>query len=324
MIAFASTLEGAETPLFVTHRQADRDSLGAAIGLQALLGRGTVCTPDGVTKSARPLLEATGTDPVERVEDTVFDTVVVLDAPSTERIEPIVPEEPIVIDHHEPDDLRDIASATLIDTDADATAALVARLADRSNWELPPEAALALLVGIFGDTENLTSAQAETIRLAGDLFAGLGHYADEFSDLVDHSPAPGRQNARTLGVLRASGYRSSDWFLAFSRVGGYESAAADALRRDGVDLVLVFSEQSDGYRVTGRASDSFAEQLSLGGSLLPTLIDRFDGSGGGHENAGSATLHTDDRYAIERFALEQVEQQLDTTFTATAADSITR
>lgn len=324
MIAFASTLEEIERPLFVTHRQADRDSLGAAIGLQALLGRGTVCTPDGVTRSARPLLEATETNPVVQAEGAVFDTIVVLDAPSTDRISPIAPQDPIVIDHHERDDLSDIAAATLINTDADATAALVARVADRANWELPPQAALALLVGIFGDTENLTKAQPETVRLAGDLFSCLDHHAVDFPDLVDRSPAPGRQNARTLGVLRAPGYRSSDWFLAFSRVGGYESAAADALRQDGVDLALVFSEQSDGYRVTGRASDSFTEELSIGGTLFPTLIDRFDGSGGGHENAGTATLHTDDRYAIERFALEQVEQQLDTTFTATAADSITR
>ena len=109
MTKLVDTLNDAASPLFITHRQADRDSLGAAIGLRSLLDCGTVCTPDGVKKSARPLLNATAAESVTDPDLSQFDTAVVLDAPSTERIAPIEPEAPLLIDHHEPADLAEMS-----------------------------------------------------------------------------------------------------------------------------------------------------------------------------------------------------------------------
>ena len=142
---------------------------------------------------------------------------------------------------------------------------------------------VARFVGIFGDTGNLTRATDETVRLAGQLINSLSHRASELPALIGQTADFSWQIARTLGMLRASGYRSGEWFVAFSEVGANESAAADALLHGGVDCALIFSNRSDGYRITARASDSFVRQLSLGGSLLPSLADEFGGSGGGHD-----------------------------------------
>lgn len=307
-------LEDANNPLFVTHQHADRDTLGAAFGLQAVLDRGTVCTPDGIAKSARPLVQATNADPITGVETEAYDRIVVLDAPSTDRIAPIDPDEPILIDHHEPGDLSDQASAAHVDTDADATAVLVARLAIDANWELSSDVALPLLVGIFNDTENLTDASAETVRLAGQLMEELGDSVSVFSDLIAPSPDSSKQIAQTLGTLRANGHRAGDWFIAFSEVGGHETAAARGLRESGVDLVAIFSERSHGYRVTVRASDALSESISLGEFLLPELAREFGGDGGGHDGAGVAALRTDNREAVEQHVLRQVEKRLGTSF----------
>ncbi len=315
-----SALEDAEAPLFVTHRRrigtargSDRTSGVAGSGDSLYTGRRQEVNPTAI-------LEATGTEPVERAADIAAETIVVLDAPSAERIEPIVPTDPIVIDHHEPGDLCAGASAVLVDTDADATAALVARLATEANWQISPTAALSLLVVIFGDTGNLTDATGETVRLMGELIGNIERRAAEFPDLVDRSPDAIRETARTLGLLRASGYRSCDWFVAFSAVGGHESAAADTLRRNGVDLALVLSEQPDGYRVTARASGAFAERVNLGESLLPELADEFGASGGRHDAAGVVTVHADDRDAVEQYALEQIERRLGIQFGAVSGD----
>lgn len=237
-----------------------------------------------------------------------------LDAPSFERIAPVAPEAPILIDHHESDDLSEIASAALVDTDADATSFLVAQLALENDWQLSPDSAFPLLVGIFADTGNLTNATAGTVRLSGILLNKLEHRAEEFSDQISRTPDSSRQNARTLGTLRANGFRAGNLFVAFSKVGAHESAAANALRRNGVDLVLVFSEQSDGYRITGRASDSFTPQVRLGDSLLPVVADEFGGDGGGHAGAGVATVHSGTPEMIEQFILQYLEQQLGITF----------
>ena len=320
MTKLVDTLNDATTPLFITHRQADRDSLGAAIGLQSLLDRGTVCTPDGIKKSARPLLNATATDPVTAPDLGQFNTAVVVDAPSADRIAPVEPEAPLLIDHHEPGDLADVASAALVDTDADATSLLVARLATEAGWPLTSAAALPLLAGIFDDTNRLKTAGAETLRVTGSLLEALGPQAEPFTDLLRHVPDHGEQTAETLGVLRATGYRSGDWFVAFSTVGGYESAAAEALRNAGADLAVVVSETSDGYRLTGRASAAFAEEVNLGETLLPAVAEAFDGEGGGHSDAGGATVAVDDPAVIKAWVLEDLEQRFGTSFSAISGD----
>jgi nanoRNase/pAp phosphatase (c-di-AMP/oligoRNAs hydrolase) len=103
-------------------------------------------------------------------------------------------------------------------------------------------------------------------------------------------------------------------FVAFSKVGAHESAAANALRDNGVDLALVFSEQSNGYRITARASETFADRVSLGDSLLPAIADEFGGEGGGHADAGVATVQAGTPERVEQFVLQYLEQQLGITF----------
>lgn len=310
----AAALESGETVLLVTHRHADRDSLGAAIGLRALLGRGTVCTPDGVAGPARSLLEVMDSGSVTDPCLDAYDTVVVLDAPSTERIAPVSPEGPILIDHHEPADLADRASAQLLDTDAGATAELVARLADEADWRLTPEAALPLLVGLLDDTGFLKGANSRSVETAVRLVGSLGDRASDLPVLVDRSPAGGERMARTLGTLRATGYRAGNLTVAITRVGGHETAAAHALRDAGVDLAVVCSERPGGLRVTARASESFTDRINLGGELLPALAGEFGGDGGGHEGAGVAHLDGGTPSAVEEFLIGWIEGDSGITF----------
>jgi len=152
MESINAALTSADRPLFVTHRQADTDSLGSALGLQALVNGGTICAPDGVTARARSLVDAMGAQVVSDPACHEYDLVVVLDAPSTERIAPVDPVCPLVIDHHERGDLAERASASLIDTDAESTAELVASLAFESDWPVLSDAAVPLLVGVLDDT----------------------------------------------------------------------------------------------------------------------------------------------------------------------------
>lgn len=312
------TLRTTDSPVLITHRHADRDTLGSAIGLRELLGRGTVCTPDGVARPAQSLLEAFDIDPVTRPTEVTHDAVVVLDAPSSERIAPIDPTSPILVDHHEPGNLASRATASLIDTEAGATAELIARLADTADWEVSPEAALALLVGLLDDTGFLVGATPRSVTTAVDLVGALGDRRTDLPPLLDRSLAPGEQSARALGTLRAAGYRAGGLFVAVTHVGGYETAAAHALRDAGIDLAVVCSEQAEGLRVTARASEEFVESRSLGEDILPTLADEFGGNGGGHSGAGVAKLHKSSRDQVEAFLITYLESELDITFATVA------
>jgi nanoRNase/pAp phosphatase (c-di-AMP/oligoRNAs hydrolase) len=184
-----SILDAADDPFLVTHQHADRDSLGSAIGLQSLLDQGTVCTPDGVARPARALLSTLDVPHTESVETDPYDEVVVLDAPSQERIAPVDPAAPILIDHHEPGNLGERAKASRIDISAGATAELVEHLAREADWSMTPAAVLPLLVGILDDTGFLASAPAQTVTTAVDLVGSLGDRAAVLPDLMDRSPA---------------------------------------------------------------------------------------------------------------------------------------
>lgn len=307
-------LRGANSPVLVTHRHADRDSLGSAIGLRELLGRGTICTPDGVARPAQSLLEAFNIDPVTRPTEVEHDAVVVLDAPSAERIAPVDPTAPILVDHHEPDNLASRAAASLIDTDAGATAELIVRLADVADWEMSSEAALPLLVGLLDDTGFLMEASCGSVMSTVDLVGALGNRGTDLPPLLDRSRTPSEQTARALGTLRATGYRGSDLFVAVTNVGGYETAAAHALRDAGIDLAVVCSQQADGLRVTARASEAFVERCNLGGDILPVLAEEFGGDGGGHAGAGVAELPEATIDEVEAFLIGHLESELGLSF----------
>jgi len=298
----------------VVHRHADCDSVGAALGLQSLLGRGTICTPAGIASTAQPLVDAVEATVVENPSETTFDHIIVLDAPSSDRIAPIDVEAPVLIDHHEPDDLARLARSSLVDTDAAATAALVTELALDADLDITPEAALALLVGIFDDSAMLSKARPRTIELVGVLFAELDDKAAFLPDLMDRSPAQGSKMARALGVLRANGYRAGDLVIASTSIGGHEGVAADQLRNSGVDLAVVCSAQDEGIRVITRASEEFAKDLNLGTKLLPELAAEFGGQGGGHNTAGVANLEGGEPDTVEAFVVEFLEQELGVSF----------
>lgn len=310
-----AALRASDAPVLVTHRHADRDTLGSAIGLRELLGRGTICTPDGVARPAQSLLDAFEIEPVTRLAETDHDAVVVLDAPSAERISPVDPAAPILIDHHEPGTLASRAATTVIDTAAGATAELVTRVAETAGWEVSPEAALALLVGLLDDTGFLAEASPRTVTTAIDLVGAVGDRGGDLPSLFDRSPAPGEQSAQALGILRATGYRAGDCFVAVTQVGGYETAAATALCEAGIDCAVVCSNQDEGLRVVTRATDSFAERHSLGESVLPALAEEFGGDGGGHADAGVAHIHETSIDDVEAFLIAYLERTLGMSFT---------
>jgi phosphoesterase RecJ-like protein len=313
---FARRLGSHDQLLLVTHRHADRDCLGSAIGLhESLDAATTVCTPDGIKASAKPLAEwiPTVTDP----DISAYDGVVVLDSPSLDRIAPVDPTdaaaELYLVDHHTPGDLEPAASAAVVDTKAESTAELVYGIIEAADWELPALGATALATGLLSDTGSLATAGPTQVEYLTDL---LGHVRGDEQLLASLYPppeSPGKRMARLKGVLRADGYRAGETVVAITRVGGDESAAARALLTVGADCAFVVSDQDDHVRVVGRCTDAFTERLSLGNQLFPSLAER-EGLGGGHHRAGTVRLSGRSVADVEAEVLAAVERHLGVTF----------
>mgnify|MGYP002762697031 CR=1 FL=1 len=314
MSDLTTALETAVEPVFITHRRADRDSLGSALGLQAILGKGTICTPGGVAAPARDLRDITDAEIKTGSFPDTFDIAVVLDAPSMDRISPAEPDSVLLIDHHEPADLAPISEASIVDTGAGATAELVVRLATSAGWEITPEVALPLLVGLLDDTEFLAGASPSTALTVRTLFDAAGEKVGMLPELLNRSIGRDERIAAATGVMRTSGYRAGDLVVAFSTVGAYEGTVAEEIRGAGVDLAVVCSTQDGELRVTARASDQVAEQVSLGATLLPALVNEFGGEGGGHATAGTATVVGADADAVRNKTLAVLSSELGVQF----------
>ncbi len=310
---FLTQLEDHERILLVPHRHADRDAVGSAIGLTETLDATTaICLPDGATAGAQPLLAD-----CELIADpdlAAYDVVVVIDAPSLDRIRPIDPTTIdtvcYLIDHHAPDDLETVATSSLVDTDAESTAELVHRAIDGDDRNPSPTAATALVAGLLADTGGLATAGPSQISQLTSL---LTHARGNENSLASLYPPPqpdGDRMAQFKGAVRADGYQAGDVVIAFTRIGGNESDAARALLEVGADCAFALSDQGNHIRVVGRCTDGFADQLSLGSELFPALADH----GGGHDAAGTVRLSGEAVPDAKAAILEAVERQLGTTF----------
>ena len=310
-----ATLDGHESVALVVHAHADLDAVGSALGLAAALDAETrVVAPDGVKTRARRLadelaVELRGPDDADLA---AADSVVVLDAPASDRIAPVdlaaATGDVVLLDHHERGDLAEAATTAWVETTAGATAALAARVATADGRSLDPDAAVALAAGLFDDTDSLASATGEGFRLFGELLDAAGERAEGLPAILEREQSFGTRVAATKAVVRASGYRADGTLLLTTTVGSDQSAAARTLRAAGADVALVFSEREPGTWVVGRADP---EILHLPDDVFEPLLDRFGGDGGGHGEAGVAKLHAAAHDEVREATLAAVETALD-------------
>lgn len=311
----ASTLRDHASVLVVVHVQADLDALGSALGLALSLdAESTVVVPGGVKERAGRLPQALAVDlhAPDDVSVETADCVVVVDASSAERIAPVSVEtatgDVVVVDHHEPGDLVERATASYVVSDAGATAVLVAEVLDAMHCSMPPAAAVALAAGVLDDTGSLAGASPAEFRCLGRLLEAAGEQTAILPRVLAHEPSFSERVAAVTGVVRATGYRADRTLVLLTEVNGEQRAVVHALRSAGADVALVFSDREDRVWVVGRVR---GDTLHLPDDLFAPLVDRFGGDSGGHAGAGVAKLDTDALDAVREAALEQLATHLD-------------
>jgi nanoRNase/pAp phosphatase (c-di-AMP/oligoRNAs hydrolase) len=308
-----SVLAASSDVLVITHTHADLDSVGSAVGLaETLDATVTIATPGSVQSNAATLLE--DYDVVSEPNLDAYDLVVVVDAPSRQRIAPLDPlaaSPPcLVVDHHEPGDLQTAADATYIDTAAPATALLVADLLTAGDWQLPDRAAMALAAGLLDDTGYRAIVMEDAYEWTVDLLEQAGPLRSEIADVSRSDPGWSERMATAKALVRARGYKAGQTILLTTRVGGEETAAAHALLAGNADIAVVVSPRGDRTRVVARVAATFDAELSLPEAVVEPLADSFGGYGGGHSGAGIAKLESDDSDAVEATAVSLIEDAL--------------
>ncbi|WP_435366141.1 DHH family phosphoesterase [Haloarchaeobius sp. DYHT-AS-18] len=317
MKGLTARLANSSRVLVVTHRQADMDAVGSAVGLAESLDADVeIGTPDGVKANARPLLDGqrVTTDP----ELEAYDLVVVVDAPSTDRIAPCDPTAAstpyLFLDHHEPADLHEHAAAAWVDESAPATALLVAETLAAGEWSPTKAGAMALAAGIFDDAGFRAVFMPATYERTVALLDAAGEKRADLATLWSDTTGWNVRMATAKAVVRARGYKSGETIVLTTRVGSEEKAAAHALLDGNADIALIICPQDGWTRVVGRIRDSFNASLSLPTDVLDPLTASFGGESGGHAAAASAELDSTDHDAIEARALSLIEDAFGTQF----------
>lgn len=314
----ARRLQDATSVLAVVHTHADPDSVGSALALAASLDVDVqIGVPGSVKANARPLLELAEDSIVADPDPSEYDVIVVLDAPTADRVSPIDvttdSEALIVVDHHSSGDLATHADIALIDTDADATAVLVYRVLSEI-WSAPsPPAAVGLAAGILDDTDFLSAGGEEAASATVELLGHVGPHSEMVVDLIGEEPPFSKRAATATAVARANGYKAAQTLLLLTECGSDQAAAANTLLDAGADIALVVSDRGDEVWVVGRLAPS-VDDIHLPDDLFDPLVAEFDGDGGGHADGGTAKLPTSDVESVKAACKRCVEKATGMTF----------
>lgn len=285
-------MQKAENVLILTHHNADIDAVGSAIGLQELLdGKADLAAAESISTGAKDLAKdySFKIDP-----DLDYELVVVLDCSSKEQVDPIDIEssssKKIIIDHHTPGNLENIADKSLIKPSLKSTAEIIYNLGKKSDLKINKKAAKGLICGMVADTSHLKLADKKHFEYISELLSlGDRDYSDILS-ILHNPPDFSERIAKIKAASRIEGYRADKKIIALSSIRSFEAASARAFLRMGADLAVVFCQRKDQLRISARCRRNLTEEIHLAKDLFSKLEKKFPGSAGGHDAAASANL----------------------------------
>jgi len=283
--------EQAERILLVSHIRPDGDAVGSLIGLGLALqqaGRDVqMVIDDGISADLRYL---EGSRDIRRRPVGEFDLVCTLDCSDLTRTGVALAGRPICdinIDHHATN--LNFANINLIDTQAVATAEIVADLLFSVGIEMTYPVATALMYGLLTDTIGFRTANVspKSLRLTADLLetgvdmAGLYRRA-----LTNRSFEAARFWGSGLNKLKRLDRMVYTSLTLADRQEAHYPGRDDAdlinilSSIEDTDISLVFVEQSDGHvKVSWRAQPGFdVSKVAM------------DFGGGGHAAASGAEI----------------------------------
>jgi len=295
--AVAQMLAPAQRVLVVSHLLPDGDALGSSLGLRHLLA---AQGKQVAVFSAGPIPEEYGFLPgMEMVGDILpppdeVDLAVVLDCHQPERTGPVsgpylakLPRV-AVVDHHQGE--ASMGQAAWVDPGFAATSEMLAEMAWEQGWEMSPEAATCLFVGVQTDTGSFrySNTTPRCFRVA----AGLTEAGARVWDISQEVYATRPKRLRLLGRIMDNLELSQGGRLAMSQITLAELARLNAGPADleqavetlrlipGVEVSAMFRETPNGAIKVSLRSRGKVDVSQIAISL----------GGGGHKNAAGVTL----------------------------------
>jgi len=284
-------LQESQRVLIVSHVRPDGDAIGSVIGLGlALLDiqkEVQMVMADGVPKKFRHLQ---GSELVRKKPDGEFDTIILVDSSDIDRVGDFYidfPTPDLNIDHHVTNTY--FASTNLVDSNATATAEMIAKFLPSLGFPLTTPIAEALLTGIITDTIGFqtTNMRPETLRTAADLMIPGIDISKLYRKVLNERTfkaarywGAGLKNLEKCDQLVWATLKLEDR-KSISYPGNDDADLVNILASiEEAEIALIFVEQSeDKVKVSWRARTGYD---------VSKIATQF--GGGGHKPAAGATI----------------------------------
>lgn len=288
-----------QRPVVLCHHNADPDAVASAVVLaEAMSSLGAqvmAAAADGISAISEVVLSGFNRK-IEVNPELDFDLAIFVDTSSFGHLGEFgkkLRDSGIalaVIDHHRPvEEMRQLAKFYYVREDITSESELIYRILTEMGLKLTPEQASLLLVGVISDTGHFRFANPGTFSTVEGLLKAGADY-NRALELLKPPDDFSRRVAMLKAAERSELQRINGRLVVFSDLGSFEGDAAGMLVRIGADLAFVGSEEKGEFRVSGRASPEFLKATGLHlGEMMEELGKQFNGSGGGHAGAASAS-----------------------------------
>jgi nanoRNase/pAp phosphatase (c-di-AMP/oligoRNAs hydrolase) len=151
---------------------------------------------------------------------------------------------------------------------------------------------LSLLIAtIIVETRFMQLANVNTLRALENLLKVFGRDVRlvNFYGLLAKKADISEKIAVLKGFKRLKLYRCGDYLLGISNVGAFQNILSSRLIGNGLDIAIIYSYDEDKCRIHIRINDDTAERLGVNviEDIIKRLMERFGGSGGGHDKLGN-------------------------------------
>ena len=289
--AFNQGLGSAQRILVVSHIRPDGDAIGSLLGLGLALEEAgkdvDMVSADGVPANFRHL---EGSDRVCKRPLGTYEFICILDCSDLDRVGSVLDgyaQPDVNIDHHQTN--MNFARINLVDTDAVATAEMIADYLPVLGLPLTPPVAEALLTGLITDTIGFRTANVtpKALRLSANLMeTGIDMSELYRRALVDRSYEAVRLWGSGLSRLERNGRMLWTSLTLTDRAEidypGHDDADLINLLStvEGIDIAIIFMEQpKERVKVSWRARPGF--DISQVAAIF---------GGGGHPAASGAEI----------------------------------
>lgn len=309
VIEILKNLEGKKV-LLLMHHNADVDALASAWALKNYLsGKNTVTIAacESLAKQTKKMLseikEEISIDP----DCGEYDFVIVVDTSSSEQIKTAKNVKiDLLVDHHDKGDLK--AETELIDKNAKATSCIIYRILRKLNHDFTETEKKFLIAGIVSDTAHLRFADRNVFKIISELLDSLSF--GEILNLLAVEEDSSDRIATLKAAKRMEIYKLNDLIVVFSKLGSHEAIAARNLVKLGADIAIVMTKKDNELRISSRGRERILSKGVNLAEIFEKVGEFIEGSGGGHDLAGSANGKIKPYENLKKFVLRELSKKL--------------